>query len=324
MTWPKVTVKLTGGETVDGIVPVIISASRATDIPAFYPEWLAQRLQEGFVQWRNPFNGTFQYVSFAQARLIVFWSKNPRPLFPFLDEIAERIPDYYFQFTLNDYEKEGLEPFVPGLQSRLDTFMELSGKVGKEKVIWRFDPLVLTEETGVDELLKKVEKIGNCLHGYTEKLVFSFADIARYRKVQKNLQAGHIPYREFTEREMTEFAADLQQLNKSWNFELATCAEQIGLEQFGISHNKCIDDELMARLFPQDKKLMEFLGLTPGDLFNPSSHFLKSRNIKDKGQRKYCRCIQSKDIGTYNTCPHSCLYCYANEPKEKTENDRKI
>ncbi|MDP4228704.1 MAG: DUF1848 domain-containing protein, partial [Bacteroidota bacterium] len=312
MAWPKVTVKLSGGETVEGIAPVIISASRSTDIPAFYPEWLVQRLKEGYVRWRNPFNGSYQNVFFDQARLIVFWSKNPRPVFPFLDEIAEKIPNYYFQFTLNDYEKEKLEPFVPGLQSRRDTFMELSKKIGKEKVIWRFDPLVLTEQTGVEELLRKVEKIGNQLKGYTEKLVFSFADINRYKKVQKNLQVNRIPYREFTEKDMAEFACGLQQLNKSWDFELATCAEKIDLEQFGILHNKCIDDDLMIRLFPYDKKLMDFLGVTAGDLFNSSSHLLKSRNIKDKGQRKYCRCVQSKDIGSYNTCPHSCLYCYAN------------
>lgn len=319
MAWPKVTVKLSGGETVEGIAPVIISASRSTDIPAFYPDWLLQRLKEGYVRWRNPFNGSFQYVSFAQARLIVFWSKNPRPLFPYLEEIAEKIPNFYFQFTLNDYEKEKLEPFVPGLQLRIDTFLELSGKIGKEKVIWRFDPLILTEQTGLEELLRKVEKIGDKLKGYTEKLVFSFADIAKYRKVQKNLQAHHIPYREFTEKDMAEFARGLQQLNKSWDFELATCAEKIDLEQFGISHNKCIDDDLMIRLFPHDKKLMDFLGVTPGDLFNYSSHLLKSRNIKDKGQRKYCRCVQSKDIGAYNSCPHSCLYCYANDPKESAK-----
>lgn len=319
MAWPKVTVKLSGGETVEGIAPVIISASRSTDIPAFYPDWLLQRLKEGYVRWRNPFNGSFQYVSFAQARLIVFWSKNPRPLFPYLEEIAEKIPNCYFQFTLNDYEKEKLEPFVPGLQLRIDTFLELSGKIGKEKVIWRFDPLILTEQTGLEELLRKVEKIGDKLKGYTEKLVFSFADITKYRKVQKNLQAHHIPYREFTEKDMAEFARGLQQLNKSWDFELATCAEKIDLDPFGISHNKCIDDDLMIRLFPHDKKLMDFLGVTPGDLFNPSSHLLKSRNIKDKGQRKYCRCVQSKDIGAYNSCPHSCLYCYANDPKESAK-----
>ena len=181
-------------------------------------------------------------------------------------------------------------------------------------MVWRFDPLILTDKIGVDELLGKVENVGDQLKNYTDKLVFSFADIKIYKKVQNNLRSNSIPYQEFNERTMNEFATGLQHLNENWNFELATCAEQIPLEKYGIIHNKCVDDDLMIKLFSHDKVLMDFLGvkITPPDMFNPNGSIEKTRNNKDKGQRQYCGCIISKDIGEYNTCPHLCEYCYAN------------
>lgn len=279
--------------------PVIISASRATDIPAFYSDWLIKRIKEGYVKWRNPFNGMPLYVSFDKTRLFVFWSKNYKPLLKHLEFFDEKGYNYYFQFTLNDYDAEKLEPNVPNVESRIETFVRLSEQVGKEKVVWRFDPLILTDRIGVNELLKKIERIGNQLKGHTDKLVFSFADIGLYKKVQNNLFKNSIPYREFSEPTMHEFAAALQKLNENWHFTLATCAEHISLDKYDIVHNKCIDDDLIIKLFPKDKALMEFLGGTN----------------KDTGQRKYCGCIASKDIGEYNTCPHLCEYCYANASK---------
>ena len=176
--------------------------------------------------------------------------------------------NYYFQFTLNDYDKEKLETRVPNVQFRIETFQQLAERIGKEKVIWRFDPLILTDKIGVDELLRKVENIGNQLKNHTEKMVFSFADIKLYKKVQNNLRKNAINYQEFNERTMNEFAQGLQQLNKSWNFEIATCAEKISLEMYGINHTKCIDDDLMIKLFSHDKILMDFLGvkITPPDI----------------------------------------------------------
>lgn len=298
MHHPKIPFTLPSGETVQAQAPVIISASRATDIPAFYADWLVKRMEEGYTAWRNPFNNKISYVSFAQSRLIVFWTKNPKPLLPLLDRIERIIPNSYFQFTLNDYENDGLELNIPTLTERIDTFTQLSEKIGKEKVIWRFDPLILTDKIGVEELLRKVENIGNRISPYTEKLVFSFADIAMYRKVRRNLMSGNIHYREFEEGDMLAFAHGLQQLNQSWQLDLATCAEPIHLAPFGTSHNRCIDPELIARIFPKDEKLMEFIRMTSGK--------------KDRGQRPACGCILSKDIGAYNTCPHKCIYCYAN------------
>jgi hypothetical protein len=293
-------------------LPVIISASRSTDIPAFYADWFANRLKEGYLKWTNPFNSTPSYISFQQARLVVFWSKNPSPLIKHLPFIKEKIGNYYFQYTLNDYEQEGLEPHVPLLQTRIETFINLSEKVGKEKVIWRFDPLLLTDRIGIDDLLRKIEKIGEQIYNYTDKLVFSFADIEIYRKVQQNLNRNLIKYREFDNQSRIEIARGIQALNQIWNLEIASCAEPIDLVQFGIQHNKCIDDDLIIKLFSSDQLLMDFLGVRVSD----DGEILKSRNLKDKGQREFCGCIWSKDIGSYNSCPYLCTYCYANGTKE--------
>ena len=312
MNWNKTKIKIQSGEFVEAQSPVIISASRSTDIPAFYADWFINRLKSGYVKWKNPFNGMPLYVSFDKARLIVFWTKNAKPMIKYLDYLNEKQLNYYFQFTLNDYDAENLEPNVPNVQTRIETFIELSEKIGKEKVIWRFDPLILTDKMGVDELLRKIEKIGNQLKNHTKKLVFSFADIKIYRKVQNNLRSNAIFYQEFNERTMNELAAGLQSLNENWHLELASCAEQIPLEKYGIIHNKCVDDDLIIKLFSQDKALMDFLGVKIMPMFATVE---KKRNNKDSGQRQFCGCIVSKDIGEYNTCPHLCEYCYANASK---------
>lgn len=318
MNWDKVTIKTDNGELVEAQAPIIISASRSTDIPAFYADWFVERWKRGYVRWKNPFNGKDLFVSFQNTRAVVFWSKNPYPMLKHIDFLNSNVKNYYFQFTLNDYEKEGFEGNVPPLFKRIETFKTLSNSIGKEKVIWRFDPMILTDQIDVKELLNRVENIGNQLVGYTDKLVFSYADIQTYRKVENNLRKENIPYREFLHDDMIQFAEGLQELNKKWGFELATCSEKIPLEQYGIQHNKCIDDSLMIKLFKHDAKLMDFLGVKPvqAGLFDEESPAFSTKNLKDKGQRELCGCIFSKDIGQYNTCPHECVYCYANTSKE--------
>lgn len=316
MSRNKIEILTDSDEKVLAQAPIIVSASRSTDIPTFYSDWFINRLKAGYVKWINPFNGVPLYVSFKETRLIVFWSKNPRPMMKHLDYLDETGINYYFQFTLNDYVKENLEAKVGSVDKRIEAFIELSERIGKEKVIWRFDPYLLTDTSGVEELLRRTEYIGDKLQNHTEKLVFSFADISIYKKVQNNLRKDSVPYIEFNERTMNELASGLQELNKKWSFEIGTCAEKIDLNKYGITHNKCIDDDLMKRVFYKDSKLMEFLGYRydKGDLFDPKGKLsiLSTKNLKDKGQRRACGCIKSKDIGQYNTCPHECLYCYAN------------
>lgn len=321
MAWDKDIITLDSGQTVSAQAPVIISASRSTDIPGFYSDWFLNRLKKGYSAWTNPFNGVKNYVSYGRTRLIVFWSKNPESLLQpdgLLDYLREKGINCYVQYTLNDYEAEGLEKGVPPLKKRIATFKALANRIGVGKVIWRFDPLILTESINVDILLKKVQYIGDELQGYTKKLVFSYADIAAYRKVKANLELNRVHYKEFSDSEMLQFAEGLHRLNENWGYALATCGERVDLSRFGVEHNKCVDDDLMIEYFSEDKVLMDFLGveIQDADLFSGERTIIKKKNNKDKGQRQFCGCIVSKDIGEYNTCAHLCEYCYANSSKE--------
>jgi hypothetical protein len=316
MTWNTAELQTDAGETVKAKTPIIISASRSTDIPAFFSRWFMNRLHRGYIRWVNPFNRTSEYVSFAEARVIVFWSKNPKPIIQYLPDLDKKGINYYFQVTVNDYEREHLEPHVPPLPQRIDTFRALSEKIGKKRVIWRFDPLILTDELTVDRLVERIAGVASQLRGFTEKLVLSFADIAIYNKVRNNLVREHVNYHDFTPELMIEVARRLQPLSREWGLKIATCAEGIDLEPYGIEHNRCIDDRLLIDAFGKDQKLMQFLGYE-SDLFStPSRPYMK-----DKGQRKECGCIVSKDIGMYDTCHHLCAYCYANTSCRAVENN---
>lgn len=304
--WEKLPIRIEMGEMVEAIAPVIVSASRATDIPAFHAEWFMARLRAGYVQWRNPFNSSqMQYVSFSKTRAIVFWSKNPAPLLPHLSEIDALGINYYFQFTLNDYEAEGLEPYVPPLAERIETFRQLAARIGPERVVWRFDPLILTSSVTSEMLLDRIERLAGMLLGCTRRLVISFADIECYRAVRLRLSRMDAGAREFAPEEMDEFAARLVERNKDWGLELSACAEDSELA--GITKSRCIDGHLLASCFGDDAELMEFLG--GGTLFRGDAPV--SAALKHQGQRKACGCIVSKDIGAYGTCQHGCLYCYA-------------
>lgn len=321
------------GEQVEAIAPVIISASRSTDIPAFYAKWFFNRLAKGYCTWYNPFNRQNKmYISFKKCKVVVFWTKNPKPILPYLHELDKRGIHYYFQVTLNDYIKEGFEPNVPSVEDRVETFKQLSEMIGKERVIWRFDPLIITPSITPRDLLTRIWNIGNKLKGYTDKLVFSFVDVKAYRKVQNNLvKETHqftkedVENAEANQAQRIEIVQGLQKIREAWhkdgwNIEMATCAEDIDLEAYGIEHNRCIDGELMKRIFADDEELVYYLHTLKWperDMFgNLPLIPQKQKNVKDSGQRKICGCMVSKDIGMYNTCRHFCVYCYANTSRE--------
>jgi DNA repair photolyase len=321
--WAKTEMMNEKEEMVSAITPLIVSASRSTDVPAFYSDWFMERLKAGFVKWTNPFNGAPSYVSFEQTRLIVFWSKNPEPMLKYLDELDAANLNYYFQFSLNDYDDERYEPSVPPLKQRIDTFIELSKRLGKDRVVWRFDPLLLTDRVSVGKLLEKIKRVGDQVAPHTSQLIFSFSDIERYQKVKRNLAQNNIEAREFDSNEMREVAQKISKLNQQWGLQLGTCAEQIDLDEFDIEHARCVDDRLIEKCFPDDAALMALIGKEPEqiDLFQNPLPKKRKRSLKDKGQREACGCIVSKDIGEYNTCPHSCVYCYANaSPKSARRN----
>ena len=333
MAWSKQEITKEDGECINAQAPIIISASRSTDIPAFYADWFFNRLDKGYSAWTNPFNGKQSYISYQKTCFIVFWSKNPAPLIPHIETLKSKNINFYIQYTLNDYEDEKLERGVPKLSERINTFKTLVNLTNKGQVVWRFDPLILTDKISVNDLLRKIEHIRDQFLGYTEMLVFSFTDIATYKKVKSNLEKNNINYSEWDESTMEYFASKLAELNKKWNYTLATCGEKIDISKYGIEHNRCVDDDLMIRFGYKDNELMKFLGveikpIMGGDLFGTPSlplgaialssslYAVKNKNNKDKGQRIHCGCMISKDIGQYNTCPHLCEYCYANDNKK--------
>ena len=264
---------------------MILSVSRRTDIPAFYSDWFFNRLKEGFVYVRNPMNiHQVSKITLSPEVIdcIVLWSKNPRPMLSRLDELKDYM--YYFQFTINAYDKE-FEIGVPPKNGIINTFKELSGIIGPKRVIWRYDPILFTEAMDLQYHIRYFEEIAKRLEGFTNTCVISFVDL--YKKIQTNLKESKA--RELTYKEMLELSACLFLIARQYGITIQTCAEEIALESVGIKHGRCIDNALIEDL----------LGL-------------KLVVNKDPNQRKECGCVQSIDIGEYNTCPHGCKYCYAN------------
>ena len=265
---------------------MIISASRRTDIPAYYSEWFMNRLKEGYVLTRNPMN----HAQISRIQLspdiidcIVFWTKDPKPMLeqlPLLDQMGYR---YYFQFTLTPYGRD-MEPNLRDKNDIMKTFMMLSETVGKAKVLWRYDPIIVNDSYTVDFHLEKIKDMCRRLSGYTEGCTISFVDL--YQK----LNPANQPFlREITEEEMIRLASAFAEAGKRFGISVRACCERLDLSQYGISSASCIDREAIERV----------CGYT-------------IEGPKDTNQRSGCGCIQSIDIGIYNTCRNGCIYCYAN------------
>ena len=265
-------------------------------------------MRKGYAVKFNPFNKKREVISFAKTRVIVFWSKFPQPIIQYLNVLEQKHINYYFLYTVNDYPEYELH--VPTLDKRIQVFKRLSNMLGAQRVIWRFDPLIISDQLNSEELLCRIEKIGQQLKGYTKRLVFSFVDL-HYLKVQRNLKKYHARFFDISKEEKLEIAEELKKMTDSWDMDLRSCASPIDFSSLGIRPNKCIDDELMVRLFAHDKELMDFLG------YQENSIYISRKSLKDKGQRPQCGCIYSKDIGAYNTCPFECIYCYANNDFSK-------
>jgi len=273
---------------------VIVSASRRTDIPKFFAEWFMDRVRAGSCMCPNPFNPKQVFeVSLRpeDVDVIVFWSKDPEPLLPHLHELDRRGFRYYFQFTLNGYPPF-LEPGVPPLERTLATFRRLSEAVSPERVIWRYDPIVLTSATDASYHERRFREIATALAGKTRRVVISLVDDyrgSRARLARLASQGIQVAQRCSADDPPTAgLLATMARVAADSGMEIVTCAEEKSLESLGIKPGKCIDDEYIARVF----------GIrVPGK--------------KDPGQRAACGCVVSRDIGVYGTCRHGCLYCYA-------------
>lgn len=274
---------------------MILSVSRRTDIPNYYSEWFFNRLKDGFLYVRNPMN--FHQISEIKISsdvvdCIVFWTKNPLPMMERLDELEAY--NYYFQFTLTGYGND-VERNLPNKKtSVIPIFQELSNKIGKEKVVWRYDPIFFSNRYNVQYHLKAFRSIAEALSGYTEKCVISFLDI--YPKNKKNMD-NLLSY-DLSDSELREFAKELSNIAKENHIKIGSCAEKVDLDEYGIIHNSCIDKELIEKIIGCKLKIN-----------------------KDKNQRIECGCVESVEVGTYNTCKNGCVYCYANYSAKSVESN---
>lgn len=281
---------------------MIISASRRTDIPAFYSEWFMNRLRDGYSIWINPYNANQRKLidlSSEAVDVIVFWTKNPHPIIKYLDEIDSMGYKYYFQYTLNHYPKV-IEPRVPNLASRIESFQLLSNRLGPEKVVWRYDPIMLSKLTPIDYHIETFNSLASALQGFTQRVVISFLDF--YGDVAKKL--SKLPQLQTQDilnnhDDLNKLLKVMKETSHKYNLELFTCGEKINLDEYDIKHGKCIDDELIKRVFGLDLNVS-----------------------KDKGQREECLCAEAIDIGKYNTCCFACSYCYATSSEKSAMTNR--
>lgn len=275
---------------------MILSASRRTDIPSYYSDWFFNRINEGFIFVRNPVNiHQISRISLSPDLIdcIVFWSKNPKPMLEKLGSIKEY--PFYFQFTLTSYLQD-MEIGLPDKFEIIDTFKRLADEIGANRVIWRYDPILLNDKYTISYHLENFEKIAHYLNGYTEKVTISFLDF--YNNITKNIKIFNIKQTSIEEK--VEIAKKLSAIAQKNRLLIDTCAEDIDLSQYGINHARCIDDKLIERIIN--------CTLEVG---------------KDKNQRSECGCVTSIDIGEYNSCSNGCLYCYANNSRSRVMENRK-
>jgi DNA repair photolyase len=281
---------------------MIISASRRTDIPAFYSNWFINRVRAGYCTVPNPFNkDQISRISLtpSNVEVIVFWTRNSKPLMRHLGELDSQGYRYYFQFTVMANPRV-LDPRSPSMKESIRTFKALSDRIGPKRVIWRYDPIVLSNLTAPDFHREKFAILAKDLKGYTKRVVISFVDIyksiaTRMRRLESSglrLLSPQGPY-------LTDLARSLLEVAGSYEMNLVSCAEKLDLLPLGVNRGKCVDDELVVREF--------------GFMVTPQ---------KDPHQRAACGCVISQDIGIYDTCPYNCVYCYAMRSFAAVERNR--
>jgi DNA repair photolyase len=282
---------------------MIISASRRTDIPAFYSRWLLNRIRAGYCLVPNPFNPKqISEISLAPEKvdIFVFWTRNPKPLISHLKELDERGYHYYFLYTLMDNPRI-LDPKSPSCEISIQTFRELSDIAGPEKVIWRYDPVILGNNTTIQFHKDKFDFIAQRLRGYTSRCIISFLDI--YKKIErrmKDLAENGFFLKDPQNRDFQDLLSGFSEIAERNKIEMRSCASKIDLEAFGIPPGKCIDDSLIGKITGKQIEL-----------------------TKDPYQRKECGCVVSKDIGMYDSCLYECRYCYATTSFERAKQNYK-
>lgn len=269
---------------------MIISASRRTDIPAFFSDWFLQHLKEGSVEVKNPFNPSVRKIVSLKEQDVsafVFWTRNPLPFFPCLDYLDKKGIPYYFLITINNYPKF-LEPGVPDLEKTEIFLKRLSERIGSSRIIWRYDPIIISEELSVKYHKQCFSKLIKMIHPFSQQVIISFVDL--YKKVETRFKKNGFQVSDIQEKsaEAEELMDYFQTLTGKYRLEWQSCAQDFHNLTVSVKTGKCIDEALLNRLFN-----------------------LNLIYQKDRNQRKLCGCHRSIDIGAYGTCPRHCLYCYA-------------
>lgn len=276
----------------------IISVSRRTDIPAFYGEWFLNRINDGFVPYMNPFNNKISKISLKpeDVSCFVFWSKNYKPFLPILDELDKLGYNFYFNYTITGLPNV-FECNLCDTETSIETLKYLSKKYSPKHINWRYDPIVMSSLTHYEYHVNKFDYLSAQLEGYVERCYFSY--VSEYGKVQKNFNdfelKNHITFDPENKMLQNQLADEFVWFGKKRNIQMYACSSDF-LVNGNIKKAHCIDGELIKELFGNTEE------------------------VKKKPTRLQCGCFDSIDIGTYNSCPHGCIYCYANVNKEVANN----
>ncbi len=268
---------------------MIISVSRRTDIVALYSQWFIEQIEQGYSIVENPYNPKQKSIISLKPEdvdFIVFWTRYPQPILPHLKKLDIMGYKYYFMVTINNYPKE-FESFNPKVEKTIKSLKKLSEIIGKSRVIWRYDPIILTSITNEKWHLNNFSNILENIHSYIGKIIVSLVD--KYRKNTKFLKYIDKKYGLFTPSK--KFAFKLLKIAESYKITVQSCSE--GTRLLPIKSGACIDPKILH---------------------------IKKEFKKDKNQRSQCLCSQSKDIGKYDTCIFKCNYCYASNYKRALKN----
>ncbi|BCN29760.1 DUF1848 domain-containing protein [Anaeromicropila herbilytica] len=275
---------------------MILSPCGRTDTVQYYTPWLMKRLKEGYAYSRNPlFNNKVTKLDLTPENVdcIVFCSKNYKPLLPHLDWIEERYNTYY-HYTITAYGKE-IEPGVPSNEDSMDTLIQLSKIVGKNKIAWRYDPILFTKEYTLEKHLESFEYMTKRLAPNVDRCIFSFVEM--YKKLETNMPEI-IP---FTDGDRKQIAEGIGSIVKKYGMYVQTCGTNGDYTEYGIHTSGCTT--------------LDVLGNANGVQFKDVIH---------KGSRQGCHCIECRDIGAYDTCMNGCKYCYANKTPQKAFENYKL
>ncbi|MFH1680130.1 MAG: DUF1848 domain-containing protein [Candidatus Eisenbacteria bacterium] len=268
----------------------VVSASRRTDLPAWYAAWFVRRLREGFASYRSPFSSRVYEVSLRREDVaaFVFWTRDALPFGRALDLLDAEAYPYYFQYTLNGYPAD-LEPGLSGERGQ-SGLLALAGRIGPDRVVWRYDPIVLTPGLEPDDHRRRFARLARTLSGSVDTVMVSFLD--RYRKVERRLARADRVFRDPEKDEAGRLLLDLQAIARGESIALATCCEE-DLRPREVPKGACVDAERIGRIAPDERW-----------------------KAPARPTREGCGCAESRDIGAYDSCPFGCVYCYAIRSKE--------